>query len=72
MATHNTTLVVEPNVDELSDVLAGKAELTDLSRCLAEADLIVILVDHKEFGSLGTQRLASKVVIDTRGELFRE
>ena len=72
VATHNTTLVVEPNVDELPDVLAGKAELTDLSRCLAEADLIVILVDHKEFGSLDTQRLASKVVIDTRGVLFRE
>ncbi len=67
VATHNTTLVVEPNVDELPDVLAGNAELTDLSRCLAEADLIVILVDHKEFGSLDTQRLASKVVIDTPG-----
>ncbi len=72
VATGMQTLIVEPNIEELPDGLAGEAELTDVARCLNDADLVVILVDHKEFSGLDNQRLASKVVIDTRGVLFRD
>lgn len=64
------TFVVEPNIAELPESLAGKTQLTDMRGCLAEADIVVILVDHKEFSGLEMSQLASKVVIDTRGVLF--
>ena len=67
-----TTLVVEPNVSELPASLAAKAELVDVNQCRAQADIVAILVDHKEFSSLDMTRLASKVVIDTQGVLFRD
>lgn len=59
-------LVVEPHVKSLPPELA-QAELTDLPQAMAHADVIVLLVDHKAFAGVDTDRLQTKAVIDTRG-----
>ncbi|MDN7425973.1 UDP-N-acetyl-D-mannosamine dehydrogenase [Burkholderia sp. AU16741] len=69
--TDATLLVVEPNVDALPASLEAKARLCDLHTALAEADVIVILVDHAPFRRMDPVRLQTKVVIDTRGVLAR-
>ncbi|HIH2622127.1 TPA: UDP-N-acetyl-D-mannosamine dehydrogenase [Burkholderia cenocepacia] len=66
-----TLLVVEPNVDALPASLDAKARQCDLHTALAEADVIVILVDHASFRRMDPVRLQTKVVIDTRGVLAR-
>lgn len=61
-------LVVEPYVDELPRALgAGSVELVPLDTALASADVVVLLVDHKQFKSLDRSLLVGKTVIDTRG-----
>jgi len=62
-------LVVEPNVEVLPKVIADIAnlKLCSISDALAEADIILGLVDHKEFRALSREALVEKVVIDTRG-----
>lgn len=62
-------LVVEPHVRELPKSLreftgVRKAELAE---ALAEADVIVLLVDHRQFLRIDRQILDLKVVIDTQG-----
>ncbi len=44
-------LAVEPNVKELPSVLANRknVELVSLAHVLSEADVMVVLVNHKEF-----------------------
>lgn len=60
-------LVVEPNIEELPSKLAGKLSLLAIETALAETDVVVLLVDHKEFKALPASTLASHRVIDTRG-----
>lgn len=61
-------LIVEPNIDELPACLQGKGvELVSMDVALAEANTLVALVDHKEFKAVPPAKVASKVVIDTRG-----
>ena len=61
--------VVEPNVDELPNSLSGIANVKkqDLQGAVAEADLILLLVNHKEFLELDPSNLEDKTVIDTKG-----
>ncbi|MDR6497094.1 UDP-N-acetyl-D-mannosaminuronic acid dehydrogenase [Burkholderia ambifaria] len=66
-----TLLVVEPNIAALPESLEAKARLCGLNTALAEADVIVILVDHAPFRRMDPVRLQTKVVIDTRGVLAR-
>jgi UDP-N-acetyl-D-mannosaminuronic acid dehydrogenase len=42
-------------------------QLVDLSRALNEADIIVLLVNHRQFIDIERNKLQNKVVIDTRG-----
>lgn len=62
-------LVVEPHVEDLPAALAGLPglEKADLDRALAEAEVVLLLVDHHIFRELDRDRLAGKTVIDTRG-----
>ncbi|HIW29633.1 MAG TPA: UDP-N-acetyl-D-mannosamine dehydrogenase [Candidatus Luteococcus avicola] len=62
-------LAVEPNVTELPKKLTGIAnvELADLDTALETADVVLLLVDHKEFKALDRARLEGKQVVDTRG-----
>ena len=49
--TNNTVLAVEPNVKELPQVLQNRknVELVSLKVAMNEADVLVVLVNHKEF-----------------------
>ncbi|MEL6963074.1 MAG: UDP binding domain-containing protein [Pseudomonadota bacterium] len=40
-----------------------------MSEAVAEADILLLLVDHREFKALNAQRLQDKIIIDTRGVL---
>ena len=60
-------LAVEPNIEELPSKLAGKLGLSNIEAALAEADVVVLLVDHKEFKEIPASILASHRVVDTRG-----
>jgi len=62
-------LAVEPHITTLPVALAGRAELVDLPAALARADAIVLLVDHRAFGSLTLADLAGKALVDTRGQI---
>lgn len=61
-------LAVEPNVDDLPDNLKELGvEFSSISNALEQADILVLLVDHKPFKRVPTGKLAEKIVIDTRG-----
>lgn len=57
-------LFCEPNIDELEGY-----SLVPLNAAVDEADILLVLVDHKEFYSLKNLNLLDKIVIDTRGIL---
>ncbi len=57
-------LVCEPNISRHADL-----PLTALEDVVARADIVVLLVDHKEFRALRPHDLAGKTVIDTRGAI---
>ncbi|CBJ40672.1 NDP-N-acetyl-D-galactosaminuronic acid dehydrogenase (plasmid) [Ralstonia solanacearum CMR15] len=61
-----TVLVVEPHIKVLPAALQG-VELLSAEAALSRADIVVLLVDHQQFRKLDTDRLQSRVVIDTRG-----
>lgn len=60
---------VEPNVTELPKKLEGlsNVEFCDYKEAIAKANILLLLVDHKEFKELDRRLLADKCVIDTRG-----
>lgn len=61
-------LVVEPNIDELPLTLSkSNVELAKLSVALERADILLLLVDHREFKRVAVKNRSEKVVIDTRG-----
>lgn len=62
-------LAVEPHVRALPASLAGRVSLVDLPTAMAQANVIVLLVDHRAFGVLTLADLAGKAFLDTRGTL---
>ena len=61
-------LLVEPNIKQLPNKHAKhSARLTPLPKALEQANILVVLVDHKQFKTLHPADVATKVVIDTRG-----
>ena len=61
-------LLVEPNIKQLPAKYAAHAsKLTPLPQALERANILVVLVDHKQFKTLHPADVATKVVIDTRG-----
>ena len=57
-------LTVEPNIKSLPDTFSDKTLLVSLDDALTTADVIVVLVDHKEFKGVS---IKNKLVIDTKG-----
>jgi UDP-N-acetyl-D-mannosaminuronic acid dehydrogenase len=55
-------LICEPNLKSHSEF-----ELTSLQNVIDEADIILLLVDHKPFKKITASDLKEKIVIDTRG-----
>lgn len=61
-------IVYEPNIVKLPDFLVDKGvKLMDVDAALEVANVVVVLVDHKEIKSMDKIHVASKVLIDTRG-----
>lgn len=62
-------LVVEPHARELPAELAQApgVELVGLTEALAQADILVLLVNHRAFAKVDRRVLMEKVVVDTRG-----
>lgn len=55
-------IVSEPNIESHDEFVIMKRD-----DVLNKADIILILVDHKEYKGLSTMELNEKVIIDTRG-----
>lgn len=64
-----TISVVEPNIDYLPDRLAAykNIELNDFTVAVDSSNVVVLLVDHREFVGVDHDLLIGKTVIDTRG-----
>lgn len=62
-------LVIEPNIDALPESLSKMPDvrLMPIAEALKQADIVVLLVNHKEFYEVDSDLLKEKVVIDTRG-----
>jgi len=62
-------LIVEPNLKSLPDSLRDypDAVLSDLRHAIGAADIIVVLVDHRQFKRVDHELLKPKIIIDTRG-----
>lgn len=57
-------VVCEPNISTHPSF-----ELSTIEKVIEIADIIVVLVDHKEFRAMSASKLSEKIVIDTRGIL---
>lgn len=68
-AKHTGAIVaVEPNIHELPTSLsADKVQLMDCETALVEADVILLLVDHKQFKAIDLQLAPNQQLVDTRG-----
>jgi len=61
-------IAVEPNIKKLPDSLAESGiTFSSLENALDKANIVVVLVDHKQFKATDRSQFATKVVIDTRG-----
>lgn len=60
-------LAVEPHITTLPQRLEGLVELQLLDEALIEADIVVLLVDHKVFKAAVGQQKKGAVIVDTRG-----
>ena len=62
-------LIVEPNVKKLPASLsqASNIKLVELREALAAADIVLLLVDHRQFRRIDRDLLKPKITIDTRG-----
>ncbi|KMJ45641.1 UDP-N-acetyl-D-mannosamine dehydrogenase [Xenorhabdus khoisanae] len=61
------TVAVEPNVHELPKSLTGLVELMDVNQALEEADVVLMLVDHRQFKAIHGDEIKQKWVVDTKG-----
>lgn len=57
-------LVCEPNIEKHPEL-----PLHNLSDCIGQADIVLLLVDHREFKALKPADLNEKILIDTRGAI---
>ncbi|GAB53601.1 UDP-N-acetyl-D-mannosamine dehydrogenase [Atlantibacter hermannii] len=61
------TLVVEPNIHQLPDSLATDCTLVSLDDALAQADVLVMLVDHAPFKAVEASAVQQAWIVDTKG-----
>lgn len=61
------TLIVEPHIHQLPEIFAGKGELVPTDVALAQADVIVLLVDHRSFKTIRRETLQQRWIVDTKG-----
>ena len=65
----NQILIIEPNIRALPASLdhLENISLVTLEECLNDASVLVLLTDHKVFGSVSDDILKTKDILDTRG-----
>ncbi|WP_411705302.1 UDP-N-acetyl-D-mannosamine dehydrogenase [Edaphovirga cremea] len=61
------TLAVEPNVRKLPKSLADSVTLTETTDALAQADVLVMLVDHQQFKAIKPEEVNQTWIVDTKG-----
>lgn len=61
------TLVVEPNIHQLPKKLEGHCQLSTRDAALQQADVLVMLVDHKEFKAISGDDIQQSWIVDTKG-----
>lgn len=62
-----TTWVVEPHIEQLADALADKAVLVSAGQALEQADILVMLVDHRPFRAIDGASVQQNWIVDTKG-----
>ncbi|KJH54351.1 UDP-N-acetyl-D-mannosamine dehydrogenase [Pantoea agglomerans] len=62
-----TTWVVEPHIEQLADALADKAVLVSAGQALEQADILVMLVDHRAFRAIDGASVQQNWIVDTKG-----
>jgi UDP-N-acetyl-D-mannosaminuronic acid dehydrogenase len=63
-------LIVEPHIEKLPMILQDyqpEVSLVDIETALSQADIVLLLVDHKKFVYVDRKLLREKIIIDTRG-----
>jgi len=61
-------LAVEPNISALpANLESSGVSLVSLDAAMEKCNIVVVLVDHRQFKLLDMSTIASKVLIDTRG-----
>jgi len=60
-------LIVEPNIKQLPSAFESAAQLCALNDAVIEADIVLLLVDHKQFRNFDAKRINIPKLIDTRG-----
>lgn len=61
------TLIVEPNTSILPAIFHDKAVLTDTETALNSADVLVMLVDHRQFKAVTPDQIKQQWVVDAKG-----
>ena len=60
-------LIVEPNINQISKEFKKNVKLVSIESALKVSNIVVLLVDHKQFKVLDLSLLSGKQVVDTRG-----
>jgi UDP-N-acetyl-D-mannosaminuronic acid dehydrogenase len=61
-------IAAEPHTRSLPPELEGKGILfTDALSAIDQADIVVLLVDHRQFNLIDAEALQDKKLVDTRG-----
>ncbi|MNC33926.1 UDP-N-acetyl-D-glucosamine 6-dehydrogenase [compost metagenome] len=61
------TLAIEPNIDILPTRLTSKLTLSNMENAILEGDIILLLVNHKEFQKADIKNSRNNIIIDTIG-----
>lgn len=62
-----STLVVEPNIEQLPQKLGNTVTLLTLDDALRQADVLVMLVDHRQFKAVAPESVQQSFIVDTKG-----
>lgn len=62
-----TTQLVEPNIHELPKGMPERSVLVSQEEALRQADVLVMLVDHRQFKTIDADSLRSRWLVDTKG-----
>lgn len=61
------TVAVDPNINALPEVMQKQVHLSSIHTALETSDILVLLVDHKEFKELSRSDIKNQIIVDTRG-----